>query len=194
MSYLITRNFKVNRGSAVVDYPFTTWNDVLNMKPKDTDLAKLFDYLKKVFIKGLPDLKGKKSVSQAEALILDCKQEKSDLTDLAKASNFRGKVNQQHTICQNYFLENDPQTLAIEVPVFDEEFSGHIDILRVLKNGEDFIFQILDLKPNAHKEKKAGSQVFRYRKLLCKATGISPKKIKIKYFDDFFCYDVLSFR
>ena len=99
---------------------------------------------------------------------------------------------------ENFFLTNDSNTVAIEVPEYikpdeltknekkdygielDEPLSGHIDILqqRFTK------IHILDYKPEAKKTDKAtAEQLFLYELAFSKRTGIPLRKITSAYFD-----------
>jgi hypothetical protein len=101
---------------------------------------------------------------------------------------------ENHPKVQNFMLENDNKTIAIEVPLWlnDHELSlyneifntketltGHIDILRV----EGDKLWIWDYKPNAYKEKFASTQVYFYALMLSKRTGISLENFRCGYFD-----------
>ena len=102
---------------------------------------------------------------------------------------------ENHPRVQNFMLENDTKTVAIEVPLWlenhelslykeifnsKEPLTGHIDILRV----EGDKIWIWDYKPNAFKEKYASTQVYFYALMLSKRTGISLDNFRCGYFDD----------
>ena len=116
---------------------------------------------------------------------------------------------QRHEIIQNFLLNNDTSTIAVEVPVylfyeelskeikqqletdyllpeFDEPLTGHIDILQV-KNNKIYI---LDYKPKAAKEnkQKVASQLILYANALYFRTKIPLKDIYCAYFDEFDYY------
>lgn len=99
-----------------------------------------------------------------------------------------------HSKVQMFMLENDKNTLAMEVPIwlnfneidnfselFDDQnpLSGHIDILRI-QNDKIWIW---DYKPNAHKEKYAKTQTYFYALMLSLRTGIPLEKFRCGYFD-----------
>jgi len=184
MSSLITRQIVVQRGEREMVYPFTTFSSVFTESDGDTPAAKLMRYLAHAFTCELPDLSNAASISQMSELVLTTRHEKdADLSSMAMAANFIGKGQQQHPIVQEYFIKNDPYTIAYEVPVWSEDgaVSGHIDLLRILAPDR---IQLPDFKPNAHRERKAASQVFRYRDLLAKAAGIPTSCIEACYFDE----------
>ena len=100
-----------------------------------------------------------------------------------------------HSNVELFLLENDPYTLAVEVPLWltseemnnyqatfntDEPLTGHVDILRI----EDNKVWIWDYKPKAEKEKHAATQVFFYSLMLSKRTGIPLSLIRCGYFDE----------
>lgn len=87
---------------------------------------------------------------------------------------------------QNHFLDNDPETIATEVPVYDDKYLGHIDILR-LGGG---LIQVCDFKPKSHRETKAASQVARYMALLAKNTGLPLFLFRGCYFDEKHFYNI----
>ena len=120
-----------------------------------------------------------------------------EISELAK---FGLEINKErffenHPKVQNFMLENDNKTIAMEVPLwlnnselslYDEIFNtketltGHIDLLRV----EDNKIWIWDYKPNAFKEKYASTQVYFYALMLSKRTGIKMQDIMCGYFDN----------
>lgn len=89
-----------------------------------------------------------------------------------------------HSNVQVFMLQNDPQTLAVETPIWmnhnQETLSGHIDLLRL----EDNKIWVWDYKPRAHKEKYATTQTYMYAKMLSQRTGISLNKFMCGYFDE----------
>ena len=99
-----------------------------------------------------------------------------------------------HSKVQLFMLENDKDTVAIEVPIWlnsdeiphynnlfgsNEPLTGHIDVLGI----EDGNVWVWDYKPNAHKEKYASTQVYFYSLMLSKRTGIPLEKFRCGYFD-----------
>lgn len=161
----ITRFNKVQRGRHEVVYPFTTYPLIFEHEKMDNPLqSALCKYLSTVFVYGTPK---KEYCSVSQGPLLDIKAERNGSNEVSKMcseTGYQGNGTKQHEIVQDYFMKNDPHTIAIEVPVYDDEFHGHIDIVRIYGN----TIQVLDFKPNAGKEKKAASQVFRYRLLLSK--------------------------
>ena len=100
-----------------------------------------------------------------------------------------------HNKIQNYFLQNDKRTIAVETPIwmkkeelknFEEIFNskepltGHIDLIR----SEDNYIWVWDYKPNAKKEKYASTQVCLYATMLSKRTNIPIEKFKCGYFNE----------
>jgi len=100
-----------------------------------------------------------------------------------------------HSKVQLFMLENDNNTVSVEVPVwinngeleefkgffdFDECLTGHIDVLRI----DDGKVWVWDYKPNSHKEKYADTQTLFYSLMLSKRTGIPLDKFRCGYFDD----------
>ena len=109
-----------------------------------------------------------------------------------EANNFR--FNDNHSKVQVFMLENDKNTIAMEVPIWlypnelgcyetvfksKEVLTGHIDLLRV----DDDKIWIWDYKPNANKERYAATQIFFYALMLSKRTGLSLDKFRCGYFD-----------
>lgn len=153
-------------------FMFTTYDIVLE-RPEP-----MFAYLKKCLLEGT-EYRGK-TVSSLPHLELNSKKHASPLVKMAHIANYEGKGFRQHDIVQKYCLENDEHTLALEVPVFDAELSGFIDIIRLV-NGK---IQICDFKPKADKEKKAPTQLFHYRKLLSQHIGEPLSKFECVWFDN----------
>lgn len=99
-----------------------------------------------------------------------------------------------HSQVQMYMLEQDHNTVAMEVPLWMEKhelesfkrimentkpLTGHIDVLRV----EGDKIWIWDYKPNAHKEKFAATQVYFYALMLSRRTNLSLDHFRCGYFD-----------
>ena len=104
-----------------------------------------------------------------------------------------------HEHVQKYFLENDPKTLACEIPVWaapDEDpilkelipientqpfptLTGHIDLIRFSER----LLWIWDYKPNAPAERFASQQVYLYARMLACRTGIPLNSFRCGYFD-----------
>jgi len=106
----------------------------------------------------------------------------------------KDRFKDNHSKVQLFMLENDANTVAIEVPIWmnsneiegyqslfgsDEPLTGHIDVLSV-DNGKIWVW---DYKPNAHKEKYADTQVYFYSLMLSKRTGIPLDNFMCGYFD-----------
>ncbi len=104
-----------------------------------------------------------------------------------------------HSKVQVFMLENDNNTIAVEVPLWlmpdeanfyqslfktDEPLTGHIDLLKV-ENGKIFV---LDYKPNAYSERYASTQVYFYALMLSKRTKIPLEKFRCGYFDSDYCF------
>ena len=139
--------------------------------------------MKKLFIDGIVrDEKERKSPSSMKQIFQETMEIGSDLITFAQEANFEKSEKWQHTVVENYLMYNDPKTLAVEIPVWNDEISGFIDGLRYYKEIDEL--EIIDFKPNAKSDKKAASQEFYYRRLLSECTGISLNKIGASYFDD----------
>lgn len=183
---LITRRFSVQREKTLQYYPFTTYSFIWVVQ-QDPILEKACQYFRQVMRCGIPEGLVAKSVSGANECIVKLERRDDDLMRFAKDSNYMNRGKFQHEIMEQYLLENDPATMAIEIPVYDDEYLGHIDILR----WHNKRFQIVDFKPNAAKEKKAGTQVARYRQLFSKNTGVPERLIDGAYFDEFNSYHLI---
>ncbi len=123
--------------------------------------------------------------------------DKNELCEFAQAGldKLKDRFKSAHSKVQLFMLENDPTSIACEVPIWLEPIemqglhnhmdiglplSGHIDVLQV-KDGKIII---LDYKPKAHKEKYASTQTYFYAKMLSARTGIPLDKFECGYFDD----------
>lgn len=146
----------------------------------------VFDFLKSLILEGRPDIGERKSVSSGPKLAVPVKQGKHALLEHAGLAEWQGCGPDQHLVLQRYLLAQDPLTLAVEVPVWDDEWLGHIDILQW--NEETKKLSLFDFKPKAAAETKAASQVFRYRELLSRHVGIPALEIGAGYFDEFNFY------
>ena len=119
--------------------------------------------------------------------------EVSELAKLGLEIN-NERFSENHPRVQNFMLENDNKTIAMEVPLWlhnnelslykeifnsSEPLTGHIDLLRV----EGDKIWIWDYKPNAVKEKYASTQVYFYSLMLSKRTGINLGNFRCGYFD-----------
>lgn len=110
---------------------------------------------------------------------------------MASRSGCTGQGRSQHQIVQDWLLRYDPFTIATEVYVEDEDGNGLIDVLRLIPREERLTLQVVDYKPNAHRETKAGSQVFRYMKMVHSCTGIPFRDMEGVYFDNKTAYQII---
>ncbi len=162
------------------------------------DFPSLREYLEKMFYK-CPD-NYFNSGPRSSALKFKTRVELKDargheLSSLSKHGLRDDSYQSNHMKVQMFLLQNDPKTIAIEVPVwlkYDEiddfemrfnskrPLTGHIDILRV----EDGKIWVWDYKPKAEKEEYASTQTLFYALMLSKRTGIGLEKFRCGYFDD----------
>lgn len=149
---------------------------------------RLDQYLADCYEQGHPDFDEFESPSEQATPVAKIQPIDTPLIAKAMEANYRGKGNQQHDHLQKHFLLRDRETLATEVPLWinaeespnDQNWCGHLDLLRITPQK----VQCLDFKPNAKREKKAGSQVLRYMFMLHIRTGIPLSVIEGIYFDD----------
>lgn len=121
-----------------------------------------------------------------------------NLTKLGLEENAE-RFKSNHSKVQLFMLENDQNTIAIEVPLWlqpdeieiyqnlfqsENPLTGHIDLVRI----EDNKIWIWDYKPNASREKYASTQVYFYALMLSKRTGIPLENFMCGYFDSINCY------
>jgi ATP-dependent exoDNAse (exonuclease V) beta subunit len=127
---------------------------------------------------------------------IDLKQiEGHEVCELARKGLELDKFNSAHTNVQMFMLQNDDNTISIEVPIWllehelpdyeailssKDALTGHIDALRV----EDGKVWVWDYKPHASKEKYASTQVNFYALMLSQRTGIPMERFRCGYFDD----------
>ncbi len=126
--------------------------------------------------------------------------ENHPLINLAKESRSFTKFKSRHENLEQYLLDNDQGTIAVELPLWiengdikdfsdifrtNEPLTGHIDILRIEESGK---IAIWDYKPNSFKETKAHVQVFLYAYMLSVRTGIKLSDFICGYFDEIDCY------
>lgn len=124
--------------------------------------------------------------------------EVSDLAAYGLEKN-RERFRNNHMKVQMFMLENDQNTIAIEIPLWINNneldnyykyfnaikpLTGHIDVLRI---EEDKIW-IWDYKPEAEKEEFAATQVYCYSLMLSKRTGIGLDKFRCGYFNTKYAY------
>ena len=123
-------------------------------------------------------------------------QEDHVLIKLAKESRVFEKFKSRHENLEQYFLDNDKGSVAVELPLWiengefkdfnkifdtDKALTGHIDILRIEDDGKVAIW---DYKPNAYKETNAHVQIFLYAYMLSVRTGIKLSSFTCGYFDE----------
>lgn len=176
----ITRQFKVLRGDREIIYPFTTFPIIFgkDVGNENMVLSKLVGHLRDVFMFGIPS-GDRVSVTELSPVIVTTVKKDCELIEFARKADYRNRMNQQHACVQNYLLDFDPKTIAIEVPVWDDLTLGHIDVIRI-----DTKITVADFKPEAHKETKASSQVIRYILLLAKLLDLPTSMFEGVYFDD----------
>lgn len=174
----ITRNIVREKEGRALIYPFTTF-DVIFQDDYDHKFYGVFEWLKYVFEHGMQDKPD--SPSQAKKLILKTEQlPNHEFCKYALDACYHGAGNKQHALVEAQFLDNHPDCIAVEVPLFDDIMSGCLDILLMTS---DKIY-LLDFKPDAHKETHAATQLYHYKKLFVYNTGVSPNLIECGYFDD----------
>jgi hypothetical protein len=118
-----------------------------------------------------------------------------EVSELARLGLESQKFKTAHSNVQMFMLQNDNQTISIEVPIWlletelsnymevfnsHDPLTGHIDALRI----EDNNVWIWDYKPNAAKEKYASTQTNFYALMLSNRTGIPLSRFRCGYFDD----------
>ncbi len=116
--------------------------------------------------------------------------------DYAKAALNHRRFKSVHEDVEKYLLENDPDCVATEVPLWLNSaemklyhwlhhskgcLTGHIDVLRC---EDDHIVSIWDFKPSAASTITAKGQVYLYALMLSARTGITLDSIRCGYFDD----------
>ncbi len=122
-----------------------------------------------------------------------------EVSQLAAAALEWSHEKTPHAKVQNFMLERDDKTIAIEVPLWltPEEMksyasffgttaslTGHIDVLRM----EDNKVWVWDFKPHASKEKYAQTQVYFYALMLSLRTGLPMDSFRCGYFDEKVAY------
>lgn len=163
-----------------------------------TGFSPLRDYLEFTFryCPEKPFIEGGRASSLKIPLQAKLEERHGTLCGLAAEGLVKNKdaFSQNHSRVEAQFIENDPTTIACEVPlwVLKNEadgmplpdstfpFSGHIDVLRLDGNRVN----ILDYKPNAHREKYAATQLYFYSLMLSRRTGIPLEKMSCAYFDE----------
>lgn len=186
---IITREITRTRNDRVVKHFYKTY-DIVFLKDKKLDggnFRQLLLHLQDAFVYGLRDRE--KSPSSEGELVVKLKALKNhQFSKLAHASDYYGSSRRQHQMVQDYFLYHHPDCIATELPVWNSEWSGLIDI--VLYNRKAGRIAILDFKPDASKERSVSGQLYRYAKLLSECTGIPMSDIDTFYFDGKNTYQV----
>jgi hypothetical protein len=173
--------------TAIHDY--TMYSDCFTADDRNDlpdHIKNLMMYLADALIDGMPDRPVSASQSAPDDNLKTWYQH-FELVDMAKDAGYRGFGREQHPIVQRYLRYNDDKTIATEVPVYDDERNGFIDILRVHECHPvlgEWMIEISDFKPDAAKEKKASAQVDKYRKLLSFCANVPIDKIFCSYNDD----------
>jgi hypothetical protein len=197
-SDVIKRLFRKMRGDHEMIYEFTCHagvlqcsnictNEVLNCFPV---LRALVIYMERIMMLGYEEQElGCSDCDMLAGLNIEEVQD-AETVYMAHRSEYEGQGFRQHAICQDYFLKNDPTIMCYELPVFDNERSGFIDLIRY----KDEKIYIMDFKPNAHKEKfqKVGSQLMNYKKLLQHQLRIPSEAIICQYFDNQNIYQITN--
>jgi len=107
---------------------------------------------------------------------------------------YHDKYSSNHSRVEMFLLENDIDSVAVEVPVWLEEeeaekhdfcypLTGHIDLLRLTDK-----IEVWDYKPNAEKERYASTQVYWYVTMLSNRLGLPVENFRCGYFDEKNCY------
>ncbi len=118
-----------------------------------------------------------------------------DLTQLAFNSQPKNTDKSHHETVEDFFLINDSNTVATELPVFinpketdidvDDPITGHIDLIQI----EYENFYILDYKPNLNKPERHASQLQLYRKAMQERTSIPEDKVHTAVFNEHAYYE-----
>lgn len=189
----IHRRFIKMRGEYAKPYVYKTFAGILenNWLANDTLYFKLAQGLLARFLQDFE--KRDLGCSNATEIIGSNIVEMIDheLVFYGQQSEFVGQGHDQHDIAQDWLLENDPMTLAVEVPVWNDERQGFIDIIRY--NTDTNRIEIVDLKPNASAEKvtKVTAQLHHYRLMFCELFDIPADMVDCLYFDEKNCYKLI---
>ncbi len=113
----------------------------------------------------------------------------SELAELALNSQPKSTDDSPHEIIEDFFLYNDSNTVATELPVFinpkeinldiDEPLTGHIDLVQI--RYEDIY--ILDYKPNLNRPEEHASQLQLYKQAIQRRTSVPYEQIKTAVFN-----------
>ena len=77
-------------------------------------------------------------------------------------------------------LRNDTATLAVEIPVYLDSLTGHMDILQIRFNK----LHILDFKPENINKKEAIAQLSLYANALSRITSIPLRDFRCAFFNN----------
>lgn len=166
-------------------------------------ISRLFAYLGKAFIDGLPTSQSSVSTLPVETRF-EVEPYDSDLVALAQVSKARGWGRNQHGIVQEYCLKNDPKTVAIELPFWRREptsgeiVTGFSDFVRVHPN-DGWKIEIPDYKPNLSRSgglntklvQEISFQVSNYKGMLVESAGIPAEFIFCTAFNEWRAFKVL---
>lgn len=173
---------------------------------KNNGFSTLNEYLDRVFVQCPHDyfLSGPRGSALKFKLPVNLIEIKGhEVSSLARAgleTNYE-RYKTAHSQVQVFMLENDDNTVAVEVPTwiepnemknFKEMFkseiplTGHIDVLRV--DNENNKVWVWDYKPNAQREKYAATQVYFYALMLSKRTNLPLEEFRCGYFDSNYAY------
>lgn len=188
---IISKEIIKNRiGGFHTRHVYKTFDTVLSMAGNEDiqiqSSARLMKYLCTAFIREF--IERDKSVTGMPTLMFKEKnvtKEREDLRLLFEKADYDRAGRRQHDIVEEYFMRYDPNTIAVEIPLFDDEKTGFIDIIRL---GEKI--EIVDFKPHAHKENvnKVLSQIYRYKEMLSDLAHIPKKDIDCFYGDKYNIY------
>ncbi len=183
---IITRTFtKEVSKDRTLRFNFKTYDCIFRHLTPDDKNGLILHYLNAVFTGGRESKDN--SPSKAKKLMLDVKKIESPLTAFAKKAEYHESRHYQHLKVQNAFMSHDRNCIAVEAPVYDNEMSGFIDILRIPGPGK---IQVAEFKPDAHRDRHAPTQVYYYCKMLSECSGIPLENIEGVYFDDKNAYQI----
>lgn len=158
----------------------------------DVQSCNIHGFLSSVIIEGRQSFD--RSPSSEKLLVLDIEKVDSAIVQLAKEADYENCENWQHRKVQDFFMARDNRTIAVEIPLWSKELnmSGFADILRHFPANGDTpeMFQLLDFKPGAKSEKKAATQLYWLKKLLCECSMIKPEQVICCYFDNVSAYQI----
>jgi len=192
--FTTSRSYTTKEGENKVfvqEYDCTTRSYIYgDTKDAPLPLAKLFNFLHSLMVDGRPEIEERKSVSSGPLMRgVHTKKVSHPILESIRLCEYEGKGPDQHRTVQTHLMRFEPAVIASEVPVWNNDWMGHIDELWWDKAASEL--WVLDFKPDADKEKKAASQIFRYVQLLAGHLEIDPKLIKSGYFDKKSFYQVI---